>query len=304
MGLSRAAVRFLAREHRRRPFGPALLTLGRQFLYVEFDTILEILRQEGLHAHPLPEHVPLQTNIPAWKDSEQGHYASDLSFFHSLGIASARALDADRFEGADIVWDLNQPVGEELAACFDTILDPGTLEHVFDIRTALVNVNRMLKPGGRVLHFAPCNNYANHGFYQFSPTWFLDYYQANGYTDIRVWIAEQTASDYQNSAWNLFEIQPERQPVMMCSRRRLLVIGHAQKTADSTVDAIPVQSYYRSVWKADPGALVPATREPPVTSIYSRIKRWVPVGLRHRLRKLLGNEHGKPWCGLRRGRLS
>ncbi len=303
MGLSRAAVRFLAREHRRCPLGPALLTLGRQFIYLTFDQVRQILGEEGVTVHDLPEHVPRQTNLPGWHQSPQADFASDLSLFHALGIASVVALDANDFEGADLVWDLNQPVGDNLVAQFDTILDPGTLEHVFDIRTALTNVNRMLKPGGRVLHFGPCNNYANHGFYQFSPTLFLDYYRANHYTDVRVLVAEQTAADYPQSAWNLFEIPPDRQPVTMCSRRRLLVLGLARKTPNSTVEAIPVQSYYRSAWQAKQGGTDTPLPTAQDGSWYHRLKRLVPVALRHRLRKLLGSEHGKPWGGWRRGRL-
>jgi len=32
----------------------------------------------------------------------------------------------------------------------------------------MANIVRMLKPGGRIMHMQPMNNYVNHGFYQFS----------------------------------------------------------------------------------------------------------------------------------------
>ena len=303
MGLSRAAIRFLVREHRRRPFGPSLLTLGRQFVYADFQEILEICRQEGLQTSPLPPDVSPHTNIPEWKDSIRGRKASDIGFFHLLGIHSVQALDVSSFEGAEVVCDLNQPIGDQLVNGFDTVVDAGTLEHVFDIRTALMNVNRMLKPSGRILHIGPCNNYANHGFYQFGPTLYLDYYRVNHYRDIRVFVAEETSSAYEHSAWNLFEIQPHRQPVVMESRRRLLVIGHAEKQSDSTVDKIPVQSYYRTMWDAgDSDRESSAPAESP--SAAQRIKYLVPLKIRHFVRTCWGRRHGKPWGSLGRGRLS
>ena len=57
-------------------------------------------------------------------------------------------------------------------------MNGGTLEHVFHVPNALANLNAMLKPSGAILHVLPCNNWVDHGFYQFSPTLMFDYYAA------------------------------------------------------------------------------------------------------------------------------
>lgn len=55
------------------------------------------------------------------------------------------------------------------------MLDHGTLEHCFNVGTAALNLAGAVAMGGIIIHALPMNNY-NHGFYNFSPTWFHDLY--------------------------------------------------------------------------------------------------------------------------------
>ena len=87
----------------------------------------------------------------------------------SLGSRTIKSLDFSDFEGAEIIHDLNVPIPDELIDRFDCIFDGGTIEHVFDIRTAISNVKRMLKIGGIFLMVDGANNFLGHGLYQFSP---------------------------------------------------------------------------------------------------------------------------------------
>ena len=174
MGLSKAALRFIAIEHRRKAFSGAAVTLGRQCVYGTFSDVQQILREEQIPQAKLPPGIATGTNIPDWRGSENEQFTSDAAFFYTLGMQDVRALDVSDFEGAEITWDLNRPVTSELESRFDLILDSGTLEHVFDVNTAMRNLVKMLRPGGRVIHFSPANNFCNHGFYQFSPTFFAD----------------------------------------------------------------------------------------------------------------------------------
>jgi hypothetical protein len=177
------------------------------------------------------------------------------------------------------------------------------LEHVFAVPTALANLVRMLRVGGRVIHISPCNNFANHGFYQFSPTLLADFYEANAFADLQVFVAEETGVDYHSSFWDLFEIDPRRQPVLMTSRRRLLLIVVAEKTAASTADRPPLQTYYRQLFESSAGPEKP----PPATHrerVLSGLKRWLPVPVKTWLRRsLFGQPNRKPWGAKRLGRL-
>jgi SAM-dependent methyltransferase len=108
-------------------------------------------------------------------------------FFEKLGFSSVDSLDFSDFEGASIIHDLTQPVGDDLACRFDVIYDGGTCEHVFELPTAYRNIDKMLKPGGVLIGHSPCNNWINHGFYQISPEMVYGFWQkAMGYDVIEV----------------------------------------------------------------------------------------------------------------------
>lgn len=304
MGLPRAALRFLVREHRRQPLCGAVLTLGRQCVYATYQDLLDICRDEGVTPTELPGDVPRHTNIPAWHGTPRERYTSDVAVFRTLGAAEVLALDCSAFEGAELVHDLNQPLPDRLASRFDLVLDSGTLEHVFDVRTALINANRMVKPGGRVIHMTPCNNYANHGFYQFSPTLLIDYYEANGFDGLQVFVAEHSPGDRDSLPWEVFQIDPRQQSVMMRSRGRLLLLLVAEKAAGATVDRIPQQAYYRQLFT--PAALAAGAGGAASArgATLGWVKRFMPERVKAILRPWLGRDaHQKPWGATRRGTL-
>jgi hypothetical protein len=108
--------------------------------------------------------------------------ADAASFFSALGFSSTEALDFSDYEGAEHVFDLNEPsLPAALQNRFDLVFNGGTLEHVFHVPNALSSISKMLRPGGTVMHLAPCNNWCEHGFYQISPTLMFDYYAAAGF---------------------------------------------------------------------------------------------------------------------------
>lgn len=94
-----------------------------------------------------------------------------------LGASNVLSLDISDYEGCDIVFDLMDDVAERtdlvrLLGRFDTILDFGTSEHVFNAPQALVNAWNMLKDDGRYIFDLPVTGWVSHGLYQFSPNYF------------------------------------------------------------------------------------------------------------------------------------
>lgn len=302
MGLSKAALRFLVREHYRKPLRGSVLTLGRQCVYATYQQVLDICRQEGVSPTELPADVDHRSNIPAWHGTPLEKNTSDVAFFRLLGVDDVRALDFSDFEGAEIVLDLNEPVPDEWTCRFDVILDSGTIEHVFDMRSALMNIGRMLKPEGRVIHISPANNYTNHGFYQCSPTLLIDYYAANGYADLQAYIAQETLRRHQRSSWELFQVNVGRQPVLMKSNKPLLAVLVAEKTLHSTFEKVPLQSYYANLFA--PAASEDRVDDQKSDSLCRQLKRLLPTPLKTFVRSyLLGGAHRKPWGLERVGKL-
>ena len=76
---------------------------------------------------------------------------------------------------------------------YDTVLNFGTLEHIFNISEALKSCSVLCKNGGQIFHIMPSNNFCGHGFYQFSPELFFSLYSdKNGYTETEVFLSDTT----------------------------------------------------------------------------------------------------------------
>lgn len=298
MGLALPALRFLTREHKRRPFTGKLLTLGRQCVYASFEDVERLLAHEQVSGYPLPMDVPRLTNIPSWQTGPQRRYTSDVAFFYALTGQRVLTLDVSEYEGAEYVWDLNAPVPQTWEGQFDTILDFGTLEHIFDVKQALWNINRLLKPDGRVIHMLPASNYMEHGFYSFSPTFFYDYYGANSFTNLRGYLAEQPAWRFDHGPWQLWRWDAQRPYIMATSPHSLVFFFCAQKAPSSTVEKIPQQGSYKHHLEGG-GRTGPTRHQGWRATIYYYTPRWLLIMLKRLLRH---DRTVKPW-GLRyRGR--
>lgn len=115
-------------------------------------------------------------------------WISAQNFLHSLGYTEILSLDIDGSEyHPDLVHDLNKPVEDELADQFDLVLDPGTTEHIFDIKTALSSIVKVLKVGGIVIHQVPVYSF-NGGYYSINPNVLNDFYTSNGFSDLKTYI--------------------------------------------------------------------------------------------------------------------
>lgn len=114
--------------------------------------------------------------ISAWHSWPYPVYDTD-AVFKSLGI-KAEYFDINASRGCERIVDLNEqvPWSEDK---FDVVLDPGTLEHVFNIGQAFWTVRKLCKVGGHIIHVNPVNM-VNHGFWNISPTTYLDFYSHHG----------------------------------------------------------------------------------------------------------------------------
>jgi SAM-dependent methyltransferase len=261
VGILRGSARLLLDEARRRPFEGAVLELGKMFV---FFTRQELARWAQMHRVPLADVADVGlSHDPAL--AAQG-CLDDRSFFSLLGFARVTSCDASRWEGADILLDLNQPAPEELRGRFDVVFEGGTIQHVFHLPRVLQNVHHFLKPGGRVIHgMSPSNNHVDHGFYMYSPTLFYDFYSANRFEINTFYLFDFALAYYvrarlETTRWRIYRYQPGCLDDLSYGRfgnRQAGIFVVATKTEDSTGDAIPQQGFYRDLWRRT------GEREPP-----------------------------------------
>jgi hypothetical protein len=195
-----------------------ILTLGTLFPYLktsEFD----ILQR----SHPDKDIESLR-KIPKEKFSEH-------LFGLILGAKCIHSIDVSDYQGSQIICDLNKPIPPSLSNSYDVIIDSGTLEHLSSFSCALENFFTILVNGGIYYFGLPCNNWIDHGFFQFSPTLFIDLCIDN--PDLKLLRLELDTFDgstsYCSQSYSIFNEQSYVLKSIYHSRNRLNVSGIIQK---------------------------------------------------------------------------
>jgi SAM-dependent methyltransferase len=172
---------FLQMLTRIRPDLPArasLLSLGYPDILADEASLATAIGAD--RARDLPALVD-SVGIARWHglDGRLPRIVESAAFFEALAI-DCTVIDIHASRGGERIVDLNGSLPDDLAERFDLVLDPGTLEHCFNIGCAIVNVARAVAVGGYVCHFSPMSMF-NHGFYNLNPTFFHDFYTQNGF---------------------------------------------------------------------------------------------------------------------------
>jgi len=187
-----------------------------------------------------------------------------------FGATDVHSYDNSAYEGASHIADFNKPLADP--DTYDTVIDFGTLEHVFDVRQAFANCAALCASDGCILHLLPANNQCGHGFWQFSPEVFFSLYsEANGCTDTRVFMAD--LSD--EAVWWEVTCPTDGARVNITSSGPLYVLAMTRKTGDLRLEDVQ-QSDYAHVWNAEDGAQA-ATQSTPHSI---KVRRPVPAPIR------------------------
>jgi hypothetical protein len=124
---------------------------------------------------------PDSDQILAWHglQSKLDRVIDAQSLFAAMGMRFT-AIDLVASRGNERIVDLNCALAPDLMEAFDVVLDAGTMEHCFNIGQTMRNIVDMAKVGGFVVHLNPMTM-INHGFFNFSPTFYYDFYGQNGH---------------------------------------------------------------------------------------------------------------------------
>jgi hypothetical protein len=238
MGIAPYVAEAVIREHKYRAIRGDVLLLGRQTMQFSPQHAADMIKAVGLVPAALLDDESV-IDRRTWK-AEGQRYISDDAFFRLLGVPTIRALDHSGYEGAEIIHDLNKPIPSHMENSADFILDGSTLDNLFSPSTAIQNVARMLRPGGRFISVNAQSFHAN-AYTITSPYWFVDFFAANQFADCRVYIT--THGD--RGELNVFFADPVRRIDSAFRALELAgIIVFAEKAAASSWDAVPSQRYY------------------------------------------------------------
>jgi SAM-dependent methyltransferase len=174
MGIDIHGLNFLRNAKKKKLFGETI-TIGRQGLHVSEQKVKELVGTQ-----------------PTYKKQI---YCEEL-LNQYFGATNVESIDNSAYEKATHIHNMNEPLPQNLYGKFDTVIDGGCLEHIFNVPQALRNCSLLCKQGGQIIHILPANNFCGHGFWQFSPELFFSLYSTeNGYGETEVFLADLTDRD-------------------------------------------------------------------------------------------------------------
>jgi len=197
MGIILSHAKYIATMCKQNNITGTLVSLGWQDIFITLQECRDMSIAIGLdipisedRTNQLKKLINSNQHISSTPSMKKRGLISDIYYYNTLGFSTKDVIDIDPSQ-ASIAFDLNQT--GILAATkkqYDLVIDAGVMEHVFDTRNVLLNMTDLAKTNGYIIHIMISNNTMDHGFYQFSPTLFQDYYTANKYEIIDISILE------------------------------------------------------------------------------------------------------------------
>jgi hypothetical protein len=198
-----------------------------------------------------------------------------------FGAKTVESFDVSNYEGATFIFDFNEPINHDKQ--YDTILDLGSSEHVFNVAQCLKNLAALCAVGGQIIHSLPADNMNGHGFWQFSAEVFFSLYsKANGFAETEVILAEVR----NHSTWyRVREAPADGKRLQIGSHSPISALVRTKKIADVITPSSPLrvqQSDYVHTWSKERIVGAPAlpgvvARRPGRHSIQPLMKRALAV---------------------------
>jgi SAM-dependent methyltransferase len=238
MGYNKAVLRLMIRSFRDEECSGRVLTFGRNGVDASYQDLLEMFRLEKKNHRTLePSEIELDPL------TQFGNSIHQDVFFKLLGFTEVHSVDYFDNEKPTFVLDLNKKIPASMEERYDLVSDAGTLEHCFDVKEVLFNTVRLLKPGGFVCFHTPMSGLVDHGFYNFSPTLFWDFYGKNGFERMQMSILEE----YSNRSIRRYDYDPGIAEIVGDLFKKSGIFFVARKRALSEI-RVPIQGYYRSTF--------------------------------------------------------
>lgn len=253
MAITYHEYKFLSYSNSKRQLGD-VLTLGRTALLFSTKDLLNINR----------------VNQPAFKEK----FCEKLLNieFNAKSVVSA---DYSKFEGANFIMDMNKSIYSKKK--YDTIIDFGTSEHIFNVTQCFKNISYLCKKGGQILHILPTNNYCGHGFWQFSPEIFFSLYnKKNGFLETEVFLIDYSDK---NSWWKILK-QNYGERLELTSKIPLSLAVRTVKKF-KTPRWVVQQSDYQYAWSHKQKKYM--SQKNNISKFFKKVKDYIKVFLRNNL---------------------
>ena len=181
MGITKQVLKAILTENDYRQIEGQWLSFGRQTIGIEANQLQELC---GISQRELAKD----------KDTRHGKdvHVADGDLIEKLLPIAYSTVDKSLYEGADLCVDLSYPIVEKYHEIFDFVYTGGCLDNVFAPSELVRNSSRLLRPGGRVLHYESASRLLG-AFSYLTAEWFTSYYAVNNFADCQVYLLTQTS---------------------------------------------------------------------------------------------------------------
>jgi hypothetical protein len=247
MSIHSSTLHFMFAAHKTKPITGNYLNIGKQSVLID-----------RLEISKLADKYDISINVPEASDQSTRKTllsTTDDDLLAAFSTATYCSLDKSDYETAAEIVDLNLPsIPSHLENKFDFIYDGGTLDNVFSPAQSIMNLAKMLRPGGRILNFNLGSGWPG-AYCSLSCEWFFSYYAVNNFVNVKVYLAIPTAEpgSWPNPAFHMFSYTPyfSRKPnydpleaTRSSAPLGAFVLCLAEFGENSTVHKIPAQSHY------------------------------------------------------------
>lgn len=180
MGINKQTLKFMFNENKYKPFEGFFLALGKQTITIEKNELNKILHEYGFGQNL---NLDKDTETRAGKKFEA---VDDVSLFRIFNNLDYKSSDHSDYENAHFILDLNYECPKKYENKFDIIYSGGTLDNIFNPAQGIINIYKMLKPGGRAL-ITEASAYHAGVYTAMSPEWLASFFAVNECVDVQVY---------------------------------------------------------------------------------------------------------------------
>ncbi len=177
-----------------------------------------------------------------WVGTDQGAWCEGLLKTH-FNATEVDSIDNSDYEGASVIYDDYNPVPNGLKGQYDTVIDFGCSEHIFNVAQGFQNTIDVCTVDGTILHILPTDGFCGHGFYQFSAEFFFSLYsKENGFEETEIFISDL----YDSSKWYAVTKPNQGERINIRTQNETYIIVRTKKAKHKSI--FIQQSDYTYIW--------------------------------------------------------
>lgn len=186
MGIIRQNLKALLHEDRYRPISGRLGLIGKSTVGIGFEELKLIVQQFDKTLGDLT------VRDARTKRSSADFFVDDEELLTALfpEVSQVDVMDVSDYEGAGLIHDFNYGLPSEHIGNYDFLFDSSVLDNVFNPAQFIVNVDSLLKPGGRFLAMNVASFYPG-ALCSVHPEWLYGFFAQNSYADAKVYLTIQ-----------------------------------------------------------------------------------------------------------------